>query len=186
MATRRRKKSRKILKVVVILILVAVAAAIVFLVWDAYFNDTKPKETAGGTDVTVEVEKVEEEAKPSADKKEETETVQKEKVIQYEGDDPNEEKGLTGVITHAGVSGDFLMIRVNIDQYLSQGTCILTLRKDSENVYSDTANVIDAAATATCEGFNVPVAELPSGKMNIIIYVSSGEKSGEIHGEVEI
>ena len=126
------------------------------------------------------------ETKKEEEKKEETPVEEKEKVQQYDGNDPNTANDITGVITYAGVSGDNLMIRVNIDQYLNGGKCTLSLRQGGGNVYGAEANVVDSAATSTCEGFNIPVASLPKGNINIIIYISSGDKVGEIAGEVTL
>ena len=41
----------------------------------------------------------------------------KDKYDEYAGEDPNEREDLTGVVTYAGVNGNNLMIRVNIDQH---------------------------------------------------------------------
>ncbi len=78
------------------------------------------------------------------------------------------------------------MIRVNIDQYLSGGTCKLTLKQNGNNIYTASAPVIDAASTSTCEGFNVPVSGLPKGAVDVIISVASGNKSGEIVGKANL
>ena len=89
-------------------------------------------------------------------------------------------------MTYAGVLGNDLMIRVNIDQYLSGGSCGLSLIRDDVVQYSNVVNVVDSAATATCEGFNVPIAEIGSGSYQIIIKITSGEKVGVIRGEVNV
>ena len=78
------------------------------------------------------------------------------------------------------------MIRVNIDQFLSEGTCTLNLEKEGEIVYGEMVDIIDSAATATCEGFNVPAASLGTGNYRIIIKLRAGEYGGVINGEVSI
>ena len=112
--------------------------------------------------------------------------VRKEEVVQYDGNNPNEGGQLTGVVTYAGVSGDYLMIRVNIDQYLTSGRCALTLQQTGTEVYNEEVNLVDSASTSTCEGFNVPMSKLGAGKVTILINLYSGNKTGVINGETEI
>lgn len=105
---------------------------------------------------------------------------------QYSGDDANSYTSLTGSVTYAAVSGEKLMIRVNIDQYLSSGTCELTLTGSGATVTSLT-NIVPEASTSSCEGFDVPLADLPpSGLLNIRIALTSGDRSGVINSEVSL
>ena len=173
---KRRKRNKNWLSWIVILLLLIGAVVVCVLVKDAYFSDKKEPEP---TDQHEEPVKVVEPEKVEG-KKEEVE--EKEKVVQYDGTDPNSAGGITGVITYAGVSGSNLMIRVNIDQYLNGGNCTLKVLQGGSNVYNATAAVIDSASTSTCEGFNVPVSSLPSGNIDIIISISSNGKTGEITG----
>ena len=175
---RKNKKNKKILSVVLFLVLFVVAGAVAYFVWDGYFREDKKEDE--DSEVVDEVEEVEEGGKGAV----EEEMIEKEPVVQYEGSDPNEAEGLTGVITYAAVNGDNLMIRVNIDQYLDGGSCELNLVQGGVK-YSDSVS-ISSVATATCEGFNVPVSKLGSGNYQIIIRISSGDKTGTIKGEVNI
>lgn len=181
--TQRRKRSKKWVSWLIIAVLLVGAGVVCYLVYDNYFREKKDEPAS-----LEEKPQKREEEQPGENEPEEKkeEIVEKEKVVQYDGEDPNVSGGITGVITYAGVSGDNLLIRINIDQYLSGGTCSLGLRKDGGTVYAAEAGVIDSASTSTCEGFNVPVAGLGSGRYNIIIYINSGGKSGEISGEVEL
>lgn len=96
------------------------------------------------------------------------------------------ESSLTGTITTARLSGDKLIIRVSIDQYLSSGICTLTL-SDSASSISRTASIIPEVSTSTCEGFDLPVSELSSlvPPINININLSSGDLVGELTGSVQ-
>ena len=105
--------------------------------------------------------------------------------VQNEGADPNSSAVLTGALTRVAVADDKLVLRVNIDQYLSGGSCELTMRSGSK-VYLETANISDVASTSTCEGFDIPVSNLPSGDWEILIKLNSGDKTGEISGRVSI
>jgi len=109
-----------------------------------------------------------------------------EKPTQYEGNNPNSEPALTGNITYAGVLNKKITIRVNIDQFLNNGTCKLTMRSgDSE--YSEEVNIVESAATSTCKGFDIPLDKVSkSGDWSIEILVESNGKSGKINGKVKI
>ena len=109
----------------------------------------------------------------------------KPEIIQNEGENPNTLESLTGSITTARVSGQKVIIRINLDQYLSSGVCSLVMNNGSKT-YSATANIINSASTSTCEGFDVPVSELSSGTWLISIGLSSGGKTGNITGEVSL
>ena len=106
--------------------------------------------------------------------------------VQYDGTNPNLNDVITGAITYAGVSNDELVIRVNIDQYLNQGTCNLILSRDGVDVYGREAAIIDSASTSTCEGFNIPLSELTTGKYQVRIKLSSERKTGLIMGEASV
>ncbi len=183
MAQRRRKNRglKKWLPFLLFLILLIVALVVLSFVWDGYFKDDKKDEP----EIEVIVDGKDEDNKKESDPEEEV--LKKEETVLYEGEDPNIAEELTGVITYADVNSGSLMIRINIDQYLENGSCSLDLMK-SENVsiYSDTANIVSSASTATCEGFNVPLNSIESGDYQIIIRLSSGGKVGTIRGEVGI
>lgn len=178
---RRRKRSKKWISTVFILILLVAAGVVIYLVWDNYFNDKKEEPK---TDETVVVDDglkpTESESKPEVQ-----EVEQKEEVVQYDGENPNNGGELTGVVTYAGVSGGKLMIRVNINQYLSGGSCNLRLlSSDGSVAYDDVAGITDSASTSTCEGFDVSTAGLAGGSYEIVIDLISGGKTGTINGEV--
>ena len=180
---RKNKKNRKILSVVLFLILFIAALVVSYFVWDAYFRDDKKEDESSETVVE---EEVEEQKEDTEDVKEDVLELEKEPVAQYEGTSPNKVEGLTGVVTYAAVSGGNLIIRVNIDQYLNSGECMLLLATAGNTVYSNTAPIIGSATTATCEGFNVPVNLLEAGQYSITVEIESGGKKGTIRGEVGI
>ncbi len=178
MTSRKRKNWLKYIATVILVVVLAIGG---FMVWRSFQED----EEEPVKDVSTPVEQTpakESESEPKA----KTETEAKKKVEQFDGEDPNANTGLTGVITYAGVSGGNLMVRVNIDQYLANGTCKLKLSATSGVVYEETVDVTDSASTATCKGFNIATTKLPSGKININILVTSGEKTGTIEGEVNL
>ena len=179
--TKRRKRSKKWLGKLVFVLLLMAAGVICYFVWDGYFRekDELDKTSDSGEAVNV-VEKQE-----AIEEKEDV-VEPKEDIIQYDGENPNESVSLTGAITYASVVGENLVIRVNIDQYLSGGECTLNLKRGGVVIFEDKASVIDAVSTSTCEGFNVPVNEFGGGGLTVDILVKSGDKSGRITGEVDV
>ncbi len=127
------------------------------------------------------------EKKENKEKQKETEitdknTEQEEKKEEhrnYEGDNPNDKEELTGNITAARTSGENYIIRVNIDQFITSGTCNLVLEKDGKS-YSDQANISSLTSASTCEGFDIPTSELESGEWKLTINLSSEGKTGKI------
>ena len=137
---------------------------------------------------TEEPEKVNQESVNTEDSVEETteEIDDYKKIIQYEGDDPNKAEELSGVVTYANANGGVLIIRTSIDQYLTEGTCDLTLGRSGDIIYSDTTNIVGDASTATCQGFDVATAGLGEGNIEITINLNANGKSGVIRGEASI
>ena len=187
----RRRRSKKWMYTVVVLILLVVAGVVVYLVWDSYFRDkNEVMEDHGSATQTAEVNDVKTKNDDSSDAMQTKETTSVEealnKAIQYEGESPNTLEYLTGTINYIGVNSGKLMIRVSIYQFLEEGKCELVITKDGGAIYQDVVNIVNDATTSTCKGFDVPVAELTSGKLGIMVYLSSGERTGELSGEVEI
>ncbi|MBQ2672931.1 MAG: hypothetical protein IJI42_10495 [Methanobrevibacter sp.] len=180
----RRKRNKNWIIWLLFLVLVIVAGAICYLVWDNYFND---KTIEIGESKYVEKDKKEneniineeDEAKSNGENDEK-------KVVQYEGNDPNLNEELSGSVTYAGIMNDKITIRVNIDQYLSEGNCTLSLISDETVVYNENVKIINSASTATCEGFDIPVSNMGEGNYDIVIKLSSGDKIGSIKGEIRI
>ncbi len=153
---------------------------------NATANQEQPK-SVNQPENSGESKEADEETKSNADNGTGAEqaTENPKQTIQNEGTNPNTLSGITGALTRADTTDDKLIIRVNIDQYLTSGSCTLTLTS-GENKYSDVANIIAEASTSSCAGFDVPTSKLGSGKWNISIQISSGDKQGIINGEVSL
>lgn len=94
---------------------------------------------------------------------------------------------ISGVLNSAFVSNGNLVIRTTINNALTDGTCTLTLTRSADGkVVTKTANVVANPASATCAGFDVPVAELGSGSWTVSIKVVSGSLSGTITGTASL
>ena len=167
-------------------VLVVAAVVIGVVIWQNNNGSSEKKDEVQG-DNSSAVEKQETtEGKQVTEHSSDEEQAEKQKVKQYEGGDPNQAEELSGVVTYAGVNGGNLTIRVSIDQYLTEGTCELTLTRGGATIYNSIASIIGDVSAATCEGFDVPVAELGGGEIGININLKAGERRGTIRGEVGI
>ena len=186
---KRKKNNKKCFFGGVLLLLFVGTSVICYLVWNAYFDDKDGVTDDGWVAAGVMEKSVEKSGEKlgekDGDSRDEAEAVKK-KVVQYEGEDPNEAEELTGVVTYAGVNGDNLLVQVNIDQYLSEGSCGLQLLQDGVVVYEDTVEIVAMVSTATCDGFEVPVKSLGGGGYDIVINLVSGGKMGTIRGEAKL
>ena len=90
------------------------------------------------------------------------------------------------MISYAGVSGDNLIIRVNIDQYLNSGVCKVRISQNENVFYEQEVAIEGSVSTSTCDGFSIPVAGLLRGSSSVEIMLQSGEKYGKIVREVNI
>lgn len=191
---KRRRNRMKWLGWFVVLALLVTAAVVGYKVWEEYSKDdgvNSSEEEIKDSDSKSDAENGTDSNKlvnDSEDKKDEDDEEEEFPIVmQYEGENPNTSGGITGVVTYAGVSGDTLLIRVNIDQYLASGSCALALSQDGAVFYEETVGVVDSASTATCEGFNIPISKVKtSGTIGIVVLVKLGEKSGVIEGEVSL
>lgn len=182
---KRRRKNKQKKTIAMFSVLILLAGIVCFLVWNSYFRETEPvKESAPAVQEEVQqVEKKEEKKEESIPAEEEPE---EKKIVQFEGEDPNKAVSLTGAVTYAGANNGKITVRVNIDQFLSDGICRLKLKKGDAVIYKEEVGIIDAASTSTCEGFDVNIAPEMSGKLSIEIELEADGKVGIISGEVEL
>lgn len=180
----RSKRKSNMRSWLIIVVLLIVALGVCFLVWDAYFRDNTDDNSE---DESVDTVKWVDGGNNNDDAAiVEEAQVEKKKVVQYEGEDPNLTEELSGVISYAGKSGENVVIRVVIDQYLGEGSCVLELTNDDVVVYSKETSVIPMVSTSSCDGFDIPLSELGSGLFGITIKVKAGEKAGVILGEINV
>ena len=183
MARRRRKSQKWIIGGLILVLLVAVGVGAA-VIWNNEHQESKQEDK---TEMTKEEKAEDAEKKDSETEEEYSERMaEQKKVKQYEGEDPNKAEELTGAITYAGVNNGVLMIGMNIDQFLSEGNCTLSLMRGGDVIYSADAKIIAEVSTSTCDGFNIPVSGLDSGPTEIVIKLSAGGKTGAIRGEVDI
>lgn len=120
-------------------------------------SDTTPEPAPSATDKSVSHEK------------------EKELPQLYEGENTNASTGLTGAINSKSISGDYLVIRNTINQFVDSGTCELTLRSGNKTV-NRSVEIIQNPSSSSCAGFDIPVSELSPGQWNLEIKVSSENK----------
>lgn len=73
------------------------------------------------------------------------------------------------VITAANQNPTSLQIRSEIGIVTSEGTCTLTLTKDSKTI-TKTANIQALPRISTCQGFDIPLSELSSGQWSAALH----------------
>ena len=186
-----RRKRKNWLKYIIVLVLAAVLLYAGFLVWKEFFREepevilpTEESPTVAPT-VPEEEKPVEEDGGDAA--VEDEGVVGKEEVVQFEGANPNKGNEITGAITRAEVSGENLVVRVNINQDLTGGECRLEALKDGSVIYTEKVVVFQSGAkTASCQGFDIATSKLGGGKINIKITVTAGGKTGIIEGEANL
>lgn len=183
--TRKKQKNKKNVLWLSIIVILVVAGVGGYFAMNLLSSEKENKEETSKYEEKKEQEKYDENSAKDEGSEEEV-VVEGKEIVQYEGENANNSETLTGVVTYAAVSGDKLIIRVSIDQYLSNGTCGLTLSRGGDTIYSSIANIIGSASTSTCEGFDVPISGLGGGATEINIKLDSGERSGVIRGEVNI
>ena len=182
-----RRKKRKSGKIIFGILIIAALAVSAFAVYE-YFLKPKTEDQPAGSATTPTVLNPEPNT-PTDDGRgsEDPEVITgKEPVIQYDGDDPNESNDLTGAITYAGATANNIIIRVNIDQYVDGGTCVLKILNGGSVIYQTTANLIADVSTSTCDGFNLPRSVVDSGNFALSIELSSGGKTGVINGGIDL
>lgn len=179
----KRKRNFRWLKWLLFLILIVAAIVIVVLVKNNYFGEKKQDNPQQSEDAGKKDEqKTEEESK----KESKEDSKPEEKAPQYEGESPNKSENLTGLITYADVVNDELVIRINIDQFLQSGSCNLTMSRNGVTHYTQTVGIQESVTTSTCDGYKIPVSELPKGDLAVEIDLESDGKSGKITGRVRI
>lgn len=187
MVRKRKKQNKQWLCWLLVLVVIIAAVIAGVVVWqNSSEGDKYNEEQTSDVSEQEEIRGDETEATTTENAELKSEGVEKKKVVQYEGEDPNEADSLSGVITRADVTGQNLVIRVNIDQYLGSGRCELSLTRNGTTIYTDTASIVGVASTSTCEGFDVPVSGLGSGNTQINIKISADGREGMIRGEVDI
>ena len=176
----------------IILTLLVIAAIVVcgFVAYEYFFKAETPKSTEASTQITPQPQPT-----PATNQKPETppeptptpvEVPAKDPVTQYEGNNPNVNSGITGAITYAGKTSTDFLVRINIDQYLENGTCTITMSKEGAASYTNSVPLIADVATSTCQGFNVPLANLEAGHYLITVEMYTNGRSGTIQKEVDL
>lgn len=178
-----RRKKQKTRKIIISLAIILFLAAISFCIYKFFFENKK--EEVQPQNQTQTITPVAEEKDPKKTENNLPETTKKQ-IQKYEGENPNENEKLTGVITYAGVTADSVIVRVNIDQYTDGGLCILKLIKKNVTEYEQVSSLIADVSTSTCVGFNIAREDLTGGNYIIRIELSSDGKTGSISGELNI
>lgn len=182
-------KNKKWIWWVVCLVLLVIVGAGTFVVWKTIFKERDE----GQQNIVTEEAESQIEKKISGNggviRDEADEESGGKKVVQYEGEDPNNSEKLTGVVTYTGRiggEGSDIQILTNIDQFLSGGTCEITISQNGKTVYSGNSGIQPGVSTSSCDGFVVPGSAIGNGAAQININLSSGDRTGTITTEVTL
>lgn len=111
---------------------------------------------------------------------------------QYEGANPNNNSSLTGIINYKSVVNNTLQIRTTINQYLDEGSCILTLNGPNGQTYTNSVNIIANPSSSTCYGFDIPLDLIQAdqdkrrGEWTINIHMTSGTRTGDLQDKIAL
>ena len=111
---------------------------------------------------------------------------------QYEGANPNNNSSLTGIINYKSVVNNTLQIRTTINQYLDEGSCILTLNGPNGQTYTNSVNIIANPSSSTCYGFDIPLDLIQAdqdkrrGEWTINIHMTSGTRAGDLQDKIAL
>ena len=178
----KRKRNFRWVKWLLFLVLAVVAIVVVVLVKNNF--DSEPSNNQQVTSVDKSEKKEDKASNDSGNNEKSPE--QKEKAPQYEGESPNKSETLTGLITYADVQNDELVIRINIDQFLQSGNCNLVMSRNGVTYYTQSVGIQESVTTSTCDGYKIPVSDLPKGDLQVEIDLESEGKTGKITGRVRI
>ena len=102
-------------------------------------------------------------------------------------DEEDEEvSAVTGEFTMLEQSGSTVRIRTILSGVSSGGSCVLTMSGPSGGTYSATSQVQALASSSTCQGFDVPVSNLKTGKWTVSVKVTMAGDTAVLEGEVDI
>ena len=180
-----KKLSKKKLIITAAIVLTVIASTITYALMSQNSDQLTNQKT--NSDSSKDSSNTSTEEKKESESSSNSTSHEKEKDIQppYEGEDPNNNPSLTGVITYKSIVGANLSLRTTIDQYLSSGTCRLSLTSGTKAVTRSSA-IAPNPSSSTCEGFDVPIAELGGGTWNIEIIVTSGDRTGALKDSVTL
>ena len=171
----RNKKSNRILIGVVIFMFVALLSVTIAVI---FLNATRSSYISNSDADSINTSTEDEADDEEADKDGES------------GDESNDNT-ITGQIDYRSLVRDTLQIRTTINESLSDGTCSLTLAGPNGQEYKTTSRIMsNSSSTSTCNGFDIDMNQtekddkLRAGKWTITIDLSSGDRTGQIVGDI--
>lgn len=108
---------------------------------------------------------------------------EKKPLLQVEPSTEQPSKSLSASISHQTVANEQLILRTTIDQVVASGSCTLIL-KNSNRTVTKNAPIIQNPSSSSCAGFNIPLAELGTGKWLISIQITSGNQKNIITSSI--
>ena len=98
----------------------------------------------------------------------------------------SDKKNVQILITAANQNESTLQIRTLISAVENTGICTLTLTNAGKPTVTKTVNSQALASTSTCQGFDIPISELPVGTWHIVIEYNSTALTGSANQDIVI
>lgn len=186
----RRRRRHKFTWVAVILVALGVSFASTIIYSEANNQEnntsTDDKVSESPSDIVSTENHLSQEDNPSNNLSGELDLLDKDKTPpQYENYNPDNKDLLTGSISYIDINNNQLSVRINIDQFLENGTCTLRLLQ-GPNYYEYKVDIMSSVSTATCHGFDIDTTNIPNGDYDVYIELDSNDKKGIINGKVTL
>ena len=198
MARNKSNKEKKTINFGVIFLMLLFVAGLTFLilalmtpsknnngeVLDTAVNETENKQEPQKDNIVVEG--VDEDGNPNYDGglTEKTPT-------QYEGT-VDKTGAISANISRNEVVGDKYILRVTINELLSDGTCTLEMSTKNGDSLKRTSNVIQSGAdSSSCDnfgynGYEITTNGISSGSYSFTVTIKSGNRTGKVTGDINI
>jgi hypothetical protein len=98
----------------------------------------------------------------------------------------SDKKNVQVSITSLNQNESALQIRSLISAVEGTGVCTLTLTSNGKPTVTKTSNSQALASTSTCQGFDIPVSELPAGTWHVVIEYASSTLTGSAIQDIVI
>ncbi len=188
MKKRNVRKSDSGIKFIHIFLILVFVAGITFLCLSLFVPQKNKTEEPSLNTAVNETEKKNNENKKNEEKDNKEKENPNNTPAQYEGEKPTSDTKINASLTKNEVINGTYMLRIEIYELLSEGTCKLHMESDKGDSLDRTAKIATFGPdSSTCEeGFDIPTNGISSGKYNFTITLTSGSKTGSVSGTINI
>lgn len=172
-------KRKKVLVFIFVIFVLAISGVAAFALQSNDNMDSDPSSGKAKPEKTEKKEKAKQEVVSSNDEQEKD-------AVRIESSTPSSNSVETPNITRAEQVGDLIRVSA-IFNNPSSGKCVLRFEKSGQATLQKEAPVVIGPSYYACNGFRVPVSELPSkGKWSIIVIHELNGKSARSNKEINV